>query len=95
MVNDVDLALAYVARNLDGLGGDGGNVTLMGQSAGAHLSLLSLLRATITAAVDAQRSPGAPSLVMTPGLSLPRGVPCREQAARITGAKLSRLACDL
>eukprot|EP00933_Yihiella_yeosuensis_P044214 TRINITY_DN39313_c0_g1_i2.p1 TRINITY_DN39313_c0_g1~~TRINITY_DN39313_c0_g1_i2.p1 ORF type:complete len:266 (-),score=50.87 TRINITY_DN39313_c0_g1_i2:90-887(-) len=44
MVNDVQLAVQWVFDNLEDLGGDPENITLMGQSAGAHLSALALLR---------------------------------------------------
>ena len=52
MVSDVDLALAFVAANIEDLGGDPNNITLIGQSAGAHLSILSLLRACISSATE-------------------------------------------
>jgi prenylcysteine alpha-carboxyl methylesterase len=43
MVEDVKLAINWILQNLEALGGDPENVTLMGQSAGAHLSGMALL----------------------------------------------------
>lgn len=43
MVDDVLCALDWVFSNLESLGGDPEDITLMGQSAGAHISALALL----------------------------------------------------
>lgn len=43
MVEDVSAAVGWILNNIEALGGDPDNVTLMGQSAGAHLSALVLL----------------------------------------------------
>ncbi|CAE8740802.1 unnamed protein product, partial [Polarella glacialis] len=55
MVEDVIMALGWIFENLDELGGDLANITLMGQSAGAHLSALALLE---QAAREAGRKEG-------------------------------------
>jgi len=44
MLDDVDESLSWVFRNIEHFGGDKESIFLMGQSAGAHLSLLTLLR---------------------------------------------------
>ncbi|CBH11108.1 hypothetical protein, conserved [Trypanosoma brucei gambiense DAL972] len=43
MVVDISDAIAWVVHNADRYNGDVSNITLVGQSAGAHLSLMSLL----------------------------------------------------
>jgi len=45
MVDDVDLALEWCINNVEKYGGDKDNIVLMGQSAGAQLSAMSMLRA--------------------------------------------------
>lgn len=44
MVLDVSTGIAYVMHNCEAWGGDAKRVTVVGQSAGAHLSALALLR---------------------------------------------------
>merc|ERR1712054_275737 len=44
MVQDISLAVRWVLDNLEALGGDPDNDTLMGQSAGAHLSAMLLVQ---------------------------------------------------
>merc|ERR1712054_530730 len=43
MVDDVIHAVGWVFENIKGLKGDPNNITLMGQSAGAHLSALAVV----------------------------------------------------
>lgn len=43
MVADVSMAVDWILKNLPALGGDPENVTLIGQSAGAHLTAMTLL----------------------------------------------------
>uniref|UniRef100_A0A6U5VT25 BD-FAE-like domain-containing protein n=1 Tax=Guillardia theta TaxID=55529 RepID=A0A6U5VT25_GUITH len=45
MVKDVSEAIRWTFENLEELGGDANNVTLMGQSAGAHLAALCVIDA--------------------------------------------------
>lgn len=44
MVDDVSAGISWVYQNLGPLGGDPNNVTLMGQSAGSHLSIMALIQ---------------------------------------------------
>lgn len=53
MVSDVSLAMGWVGAHVQQLGGDPANVTLVGQSAGAHLTLLMLLRSALHTAEGA------------------------------------------
>lgn len=50
MVEDVGCALDWVFANIGSYGGDRGNVALIGQSAGAHLSAMVLLERSLAAA---------------------------------------------
>ena len=50
MVDDVSLMLEWVVTHIDKYGGDANNVTVVGQSAGAHLLSLALLRQAVTVA---------------------------------------------
>ena len=43
MVGDVELAIQWVLNHIDELGGDKHRVSLVGQSAGAHLSALAIV----------------------------------------------------
>eukprot|EP00930_Biecheleria_cincta_P005738 TRINITY_DN106680_c0_g1_i1.p1 TRINITY_DN106680_c0_g1~~TRINITY_DN106680_c0_g1_i1.p1 ORF type:complete len:433 (+),score=69.31 TRINITY_DN106680_c0_g1_i1:257-1555(+) len=52
MVDDVIRAVGWVYGNLESLGGDPENITLMGQSAGAHLSALAMLEKATSEADD-------------------------------------------
>lgn len=52
MVADVIRAVGWVQGNLESLGGDLANITLMGQSAGAHLSALAMLEKAKSEADD-------------------------------------------
>lgn len=53
MVDDVDAALAWVFAHMDELGADPRNVTLMGQSAGAHLGAMLLIQKALREAHEA------------------------------------------
>eukprot|EP00451_Oxyrrhis_marina_P015043 CAMPEP_0204328968 /NCGR_PEP_ID=MMETSP0469-20131031/13808_1 /ASSEMBLY_ACC=CAM_ASM_000384 /TAXON_ID=2969 /ORGANISM="Oxyrrhis marina" /LENGTH=403 /DNA_ID=CAMNT_0051311487 /DNA_START=22 /DNA_END=1230 /DNA_ORIENTATION=+ len=44
MVDDVVCAVGWILARAEGMGGDLNNVTLMGQSAGAHLSAMAIIR---------------------------------------------------
>jgi len=55
MVQDAAAAVAWTLEHLEDLGGDSDNVTLMGQSCGAHISSLLLLA---QAEREARRQPG-------------------------------------
>ena len=43
MMSDVDMSVQWVFDNVENFGGDKDNVTLVGQSAGAHLGSMVLL----------------------------------------------------
>lgn len=57
MLEDLDAGLAWVFQNVASYGGDPTNVVLTGQSAGAHLSSLLLLRRSMQEAQDAIEDP--------------------------------------
>ncbi|EPY25939.1 ecotin [Strigomonas culicis] len=55
MTLDVSDAIAWVLNNAERYNGDLGNVTLMGQSAGAHLTMMSLISQAHLAAYEANK----------------------------------------
>jgi len=84
-LSDVDHAIAWTLRNCTRLGGDPENVTVVGQSCGAHLGILSLFRQVVMGRVDegellaavgsprrdahGPRAPLPPSLLASPSTS--------------------------
>lgn len=73
MVHDVALAIDWVLSNLEALGGDPDNVTLMGQSAGAHLSAMVIVEQSDQEAAWIASSASSPSEtdnLVEPGWSL-------------------------
>ena len=63
MVDDVELGMEWVYRNVHLYGGDRERIYLVGQSAGAHISALALMRRAFGAPGVARVSPQASKLV--------------------------------
>lgn len=57
MVEDVIQAVGWIFQNVEALGGDPLDVTLMGQSAGAHLSALAILEQAARECLDEKSPP--------------------------------------
>jgi len=57
MLEDVDTAMEWIYVNATHYGGDADNIAIVAQSAGAHLSLLSLLRHTASRLPSVRRWP--------------------------------------
>jgi len=69
MVEDINVAVHWILNNLEALGGDPDNVTLMSQSAGAHLSIMAVIEQAVQEAA-APASSDASDAVALPGWSL-------------------------
>lgn len=86
MASDVDAAIAWALANLRGLRGDPANVTLVGQSAGAHLVALVLALHAAREGEEAAHGPRAPPLE-------PLGAPPLEGERGQRGWRLAQLRC--
>lgn len=67
MVDDVEAALAWAVQAAPAWGGDPARVTLVGQSAGAQLTAVLLLRQALRLRADAATAAPPPSAARTPG----------------------------